>query len=351
MNTRQRHRTLSTTLFLRVWMAFRYPLLVFLVVMLVGSFGYWAVSEFTASLLDCVYMTFITVATIGFGETIDLTHSPGGRIFTMGVATAGIATVTYTTSKLTAFILEGELNTTLRRRRMQDRIDAMNQHYIICGVGRVGSNVARELTSTGRKWVAIEENHEVIEALRDKDPAALIVHGDAQDDELLARVGLERAAGVFAVTGDDGRNLLITLSAKQQNPSARLVARCHEVRNIDKLKRVGADAIVSPDFTGGMRIVSSMIRPAVVSFLDEMLRSEDKLRVEEITLPADFVARTLDALLAPSREHILLAVKEGTHWEFNPAGDFRLEAGHVLVAMVKPHGRDALVQLVHRAAA
>ena len=234
---------------------------------------------------------------------------------------------------------------------MQDRIDAMNQHYIICGVGRVGSNVARELSTTGRQWVAIEENHEVIEALREKDPSVLIIHGDAQDDELLARAGLDRAAGVFAVTGDDGRNLLITLSAKQQNPAARLVARCHEVRNIDKLKRVGADAIVSPDFTGGMRIVSSMIRPAVVGFLDEMLRSEDRLRVEEVTLPPGFAPRSVGDLLAPSRDHILLAVKDGAHWEFNPAGDFSLQAGHVLVAMVKPHGRDALEQLVSRAAA
>ena len=341
----------STALFVRTWMAFRWPLLVFLVVMLIGSFGFWIVSDFKASLLDCVYMTFITVATIGFGETIDLAHSPGGRIFTMAVATAGIATVTYTTSKLTAFILEGELNTTLRRRRMQDRIDALRQHYIICGTGRVGGNVAHELTSTGRHWVAIEEDAEVVAAFREKYPDALLIHGDAQDDELLVRAGVERAAGVFAATGDDGSNLLITLSAKQQNPGARVVARCHEVRNIDKLKRVGADAIVSPDFTGGMRIASSMIRPSVVGFLDEMLRSEHRLRLEEVAVPEGFAPRALAEVVAPSRDHILLAVKVGTQWEFNPAGEFMLESGQILVAMVNPQGRDALERLLGRPAA
>ena len=235
-------------------------------------------------------MTFITVATIGFGEIIDLSASPNGRIFTMAIATLGIANVAYTTSKLTAFILESEINEVLRRRRMQERIDALSGHYIVCGIGRVGANVAHELAVTGRKFVALDESAEAVELFHEKYPDAFAMHGDAQDDELLKRAGVARAAGVFAVTGDDGGNVLITLSAKQLGPQARLVARCHEVRNIDKLKRVGADAIVSPDFTGGMRIASSMIRPTVVSFLDEMLRTDEKLRVEEVRIPEGFAS-------------------------------------------------------------
>ena len=291
-------------------------------------------------------MTFITVATIGYGEVVDLSASPNGRIFTMLLGTVGIANVAYTTSKLTAFILESEINEVLRRRRMQERIDAMTGHYIICGIGRVGGNVAHELWITGRTFVAIDGSVERIEEFREKYPGAIAPHGDAQDDELLIRAGVARAAGVFAVTGDDGGNVLITLSAKQLGPQARLVARCHEVRNIEKLKRVGADAIVSPDFTGGMRIASSMIRPTVVSFLDEMLRTDDKLRVEEVPIPEGFAPRGLAEVAPFSREYIVLAVRTRERWEFNPAEDFLLEPGCVLVVMAHTVGRKALERRV-----
>ncbi|MBI3374279.1 MAG: potassium channel protein [Betaproteobacteria bacterium] len=333
-------------LLVRFYQSFRLPVLIGMVIAVIGTYGYWIISEYKASLLDCLYMTFITVATIGYGEVVDLSASPNGRIFTMVLGTVGIANVAYTTSKLTAFILESEINEVLRRRRMQERIDAMTGHYIVCGIGRVGTNVAHELWVTGRKFVAIEASVERIEEFRDKYPDVIVLHGDAQDDELLVRAGVARAAGVFAVTGDDGGNVLITLSAKQLGPQARLVARCHEVRNIDKLKRVGADAIVSPDFTGGMRIASSMIRPTVVSFLDEMLRSDQKLRVEEVTIPEGFTTRGLAEVAPPSRDYIVLAVRAGERWEFNPAENFRLAPGCVLVVMAHTEGREALERRV-----
>ena len=176
-----------TSLPVRFYLAFRNPLLVFLVVLIVGSTGFWIVSEYKATPLDCIYMTFITVATIGFGETIDLSHSPGGRMFLMAIATVGIANVTYATSKLTAFILEGDLNESLRRRRMQDRIDKLKNHYIICGVGRVGTNVAHELHVTDRPFVAVEDAQAAIEAFHDKYPKTLVLHGDSSDDDVLRR--------------------------------------------------------------------------------------------------------------------------------------------------------------------
>ena len=336
----------STSLPLRIYRAFRNPLLMFVGVMLVGSFGFWIVSDYKATILDAVYMTFITVATIGFGETIDLTHSPGGRIFLMIVASVGIATVTYATSKLTAFIVEGDLNEALRRRRMQDRIDKLKHHYIICGIGRVGTNVAHELHVTDRAFVALEDAQPAIEAFLEKYPRTLVMHGDSSDDEVLKRAGIARAAGLFAVTGDDGKNLLITLSAKQLNPALRVVARCHEVRNIEKLKRVGADAIVSPDFTGGMRIASSMVRPGVVNFLDEMLRSDNRLRVEEVSIPPGFASRALGEFVTVSRDYILLAARIGDQWQFNPPPDFTVGPGTTLVVMVNPEGRGMLEKLV-----
>jgi voltage-gated potassium channel len=334
---------LSPTSFpVRAYYAFRYPVMIFALVELVGSVGFWIVSAYKASALDCIYMTFITVATIGFGETIDLSHSPGGRVFLMAIAMVGIANVTYATSKLTAFILESDINEALRRRRMQDRIDALNRHYIICGVGRVGSNVAHELVVTNRPFVGIEEVPAAIELFNEKHPNSVILHGDCSDDDILLRAGVTRAAGVFAVTGDDGKNLLITLSAKQLNPEVRVVARIHDVRNSEKLKRVGADAIVSPDFTGGMRIASSMLRPAVVSFLDEMLRTDDKLRVEEVVVPAAFAQRSLADAVPSDAGYVVLAVRAGGGWQFNPPANFTLQPGHVLVAMATPEGRRQL---------
>jgi voltage-gated potassium channel len=330
----------------RAYMAFRYPLLVFLVVEIVGSLGFWIISDHKASLLDCVYMTFITVATIGFGETIDLSHSSGGRVFLMAIATVGIANVTYATSKLTAFILEKDINEALRRRRMQDRIDALNGHYIVCGLGRVGSNVAQELVATDRPFVGIEEAPPALELFNEKQPRAIALHGDCSDDDILLRAGIKRAAGLFAVTGDDGKNLLITLSAKQLNPEARVVARIHDVRNSEKLKRVGADAIVSPDFTGGMRIASSMLRPAVVGFLDEMLRTDDHLRVEEIAVPEACERRSLGEAVPASAGYVVLAVRTGSGWQFNPPADFRLQRGNVLVAMATPEGRRELERVL-----
>ena len=155
---------------------------------------------------------------------------------------------------------------------MLKRMSQLKDHYIVCGIGRVGGNVAHELTLTGREYVVIDTSQAHIDAYRERVPDTPFLHGDASEDDLLRQAGVESAAGVFAVTGDDSKNLVITLSARQLNPALRIVARCHEVNYIDKIRKVGADSIVSPDFTGGMRIASAMIRPQVVNLLDEMRR-------------------------------------------------------------------------------
>ena len=225
---------------------------------------------------------------------------------------------------------------------MQKTIAALRQHYIICGIGRVGTNVAHELEVTGRPYVVIESGKEAIELYLERHPDTLCTHGDSSEDGALIEAGIEHAAGVFAVTGDDSKNLVVTLSAKLLNPAARVVARCHEVNYIDKMRKVGADAIVSPDFTGGMRIVSSMIRPQVVSFLDEMLRADNALRVEEVRIPGNFGATTIGGLKLNRRDFVLLAVRAQEAWEFNPAEDFAIHPGNTLVVMTTPDGRKSL---------
>jgi voltage-gated potassium channel len=328
----------------RARLAFRLPLAILVVVHVVGAAGFWIISDGKASVIDCVYMVFITVTSIGYGEIVDLSHSPGGRVYTMVIALAGISNLVYLTSKFTAFILEGRFDEVLRRRKMLEDIDRMQGHYIVCGMGRVGANVVHELVTNERKFVAVDESMEAVAAFRERYAEIPALHGDASDDEVLVRAGILRAAGVFAIAGDDGKNLLITIAAKHLHPAVRVVARCHEVRNVEKLKLVGADDIVSPDFTGGMRIASSMLRPSVVSFLDEMLRTDNKLRIEEVAVPEGFRARPLSEATPRSREFVLLAVRVGAAWEFNPPSDYLIRPGQSIVVMAHPEGRRMLEQ-------
>ena len=319
-----------------------YPLITFVMVMVVGALGYLHIGGPGTSLVDAVYMTYITIATIGYGEVIDLSHSPGGRIFTIFVAAAGIVNFTYMMSVLTAFLVEVDFNEEMRRGRMQSRIDKLSGHYIVGGIGRVGDNVTHELAVTGRPYVVVDVDRVKIDAHCTRHPDALYIEGDASEDELLVKAGIARAAGVFAITGDDSKNLVIVLTAKQLNPEVRVVARCHEVNYVDKIRMVGADDIVSPDFTGGMRIASSMIRPHVVTFLDEMLRADKSLRVEQVLVPPGFAGAPLQALQLHSADYVLLAVRDGEGWKFNPQPDYRVKGGDALIVMSTPRGRQAL---------
>ncbi len=252
-----------------------------------GTLGYHYVGRPSATWIDSFYMTFITIATIGYGETVDLTHHPMGRLFTVFIATVGIATLSYLFSTLVALLIDADLNEDLRKKRMEKHIAALKGHYIVCGIGRVGTNVASELVKTQRKFVVVEKDRVALDAWLEHHPHSLYVHDDAAEDEALRKAGLSHAAGVFAVTGDDSHNLMVTLSVKLLNHKARVVVRLHDIRNTNKAKRAGADEIVSPDFTGGMRIASAMVRPHVVNFMDQMLHSDDGLRVEELlVLPA-----------------------------------------------------------------
>ena len=326
----------------RIKMSFIGSAITIAAVLAVGTIGYRFIGGPQYSYFDCFYMTFTTIATIGFGEIIDMSHKPEGRVFTVFIAIFGIGAMLNLFSTTTAFILEGDMNQALRRRRMHKVISQLRNHYIICGVGRVGSNVAHELSVTSRKFITIDEDLHAIERFEEKHPEHLHLHGDGGDDDLLLEAGVLHAAGVFAVTGDDNKNIVISLTAKQLNPNVRVVARCHEVRNIEKARKAGADATVSPDFTGGLRIASAMVRPAVVSFMDEMLKSHDNLRVEEIVVPDDFAARRLGDLVPQSRDFLFVAVRDQGAWRFNPESDFLVKPGHTLILIATPLGRHSV---------
>jgi voltage-gated potassium channel len=330
-------------IFLAFYRSFAGPMAALVLAHVVGTIGFRIIGGPQYSMIDCLYMTFITIATIGYNEVVDVS-SPAGRIFTMMIGAVGISTVYYMLAKMTMFLVAGEVNVALRRRKMLKKISNLDGHYIICGIGRVGTNVAHELSVTDRPYVIIDTDQAHIDAHHERYPEAPYLHGDGSEDEILLNAGIATAAGVFAVTGEDSKNLVISLSAKQLNPAARVVARCHEVNYIEKIRKVGADAIVSPDFTGGMRLVSSMVRPQVVNFLDEMLRSENKLRVEEVRVPGGAAERQLGTLDLRHREYVILAVRSGGKWQFNPGSDAPLRAGETLFAMATPQGRKMLEQ-------
>lgn len=315
-------------------------------VLVTGSIGYRIIGQGHYTWMDCFYMTFVTVSTIGFHEVVDLSNSPGGRMFTVFIAVMGIGTMTYVMSTVTALILESDINLAWRRKKMMQAISKMRDHYIVCGVGRVGSNVAQELISTGRECVVVDSDLKHLEAFMERHATQPYINADATDNDVLLAAGVLRARGIFAVATDDTQNLVISLSAKQLNPGLRVVARCHDLKNVEKTRMAGADEIVSPDFTGGLRIVSAMVRPHVVSFLDEMLKTDDNLRLEEFPIPPEFAGKPLEVLNLASRHYVLLAVRQDSHWVFNPEPAHILKGGDVLMVMTSPQGRSRLEKLI-----
>ncbi|MBI1175742.1 MAG: potassium channel protein [Sideroxydans sp.] len=321
-------------------------LLSLLAVMVTGTLGYHMLGMPHTSWVDSFYMTFVTISTIGYHEVVDVTQYQYGRLFTVFIGITGIGVLGYVLSTVTASMLESDLNLSWRRKKMLQTISRMNGHYIVCGVGRVGSNVANELAMTGRQSVVIDSDLHSLESYLDRHPAQPYLHADATDNDVLLAAGVERARGVFAVASDDGMNLVISLSAKQLNPKLRVVARCHDLKNVEKTRRAGADEIVSPDFTGGLRIVSAMLRPQVVTFLDEMLRTDNNLRMEEFTVPEGFSGKPLGVLNLSSRNYVVLAIRQNQQWVFNPDSQHLMNQEDVLMVMTTPEGRSRLERLM-----
>lgn len=311
--------------------------LILLTLISLGSFGFYLIGG-RSSWENAIYMTLITISTVGYGEGVPLTTF-GAKVFAGVMSIAGLGVLTFLFTSLTVFFLEKDLDYSLRRRRMEKRIRKLRQHFIVCGFGRVGRNVAVELQKTGRQFVAIDPDQSNFDEYLDKFPDLLYLHGDASDDDLLIDSDITDARGLFAVTGDDSRNLMIIITAKQLNPRLRIVARSHELRNVEKMRKAGADEVISPDFTGGMRMASAMVRPHVVSFLDEMLKSEKNLRVEEVATPPNFPATAMGKLRLRSPDYILIAVRANNDWTFNPDDQYLLRAGDVIVAMTSTEGR------------
>ncbi len=228
---------------------------------------------------DGLYMTVITLATVGYAETHALSNP--GRVFTIFLIFSGIGVLTWAFSTLTALVIEGELTGALRRRRMNKAIDSLQDHYILCGASHAGRAIIEELTKTQRPVVVIDRDPAVCQEL--SAGGVLSISGDATHDAVLQQAGIGRARGLFATLGSDRDNAFVALTARGLNPRIRIVSEEVESEVRPKLIRSGASAVVNPNLIGGLRMASEMIRPAVVGFLDYMLRGEgEAIRFEEI---------------------------------------------------------------------
>lgn len=307
-----------------------------------GATGYWALGHHQWAYSDCLYMTVITVTTVGYGEMLPgMEHVAWARPFTVVLLVFGTGVLVYFASTITAFVVEGELKNVLDASRRRKRIKKMKDHFVVCGAGSTGRHVITELLSTDHAVLAIDTNEAELKEITAAFPgkAFSFVVGDATDDEVLAQANIPAARGVACALSADKDNLYLVVATRWLNATCRIIARCAEMSHVEKLKRAGADSVVSPNFIGGMRMVSEMVRPAVVRFLDEMLRDKQAaMRIEEITLGAgsELCGKSLREVDIRARFGMnVLAVRagEGAPWEYNPPATRGLADKMTLVVM------------------
>ncbi|PIV15076.1 MAG: potassium transporter TrkA [Gallionellales bacterium CG_4_10_14_3_um_filter_54_96] len=315
-------------------------------ILTIGTLGFHLLGGPQYSWLDCFYMTFITISTIGYTEAVDVTHYEYGRLFTIFIGMSGIGVMGYALTAATAFILEGQFNQVRWRNKMEKKIAQLQGHYIVCGMGLVGSNVVHGLALSGHDFVVVEVENQHLKSYAEEHPAALYVNGDATDDDVLLAAGIKYARGVFAVAHEDNQNLVICLTAKQLNPNVRVIARCHQIKNFAKLRSAGADEIVSPDYSGGRRLLSAMVRPHAAGFIDDVMEGEGDLSMEEFFVPEDLHGQPLSVLYKSNRDTVIVALKRPDGMIFNPAPEHLLEKDDVLIAMVTVRGHSRLAGLV-----
>jgi voltage-gated potassium channel len=316
-----------------------------LVVTLIGIFGF-SVIDPNAGFVRAFYMTVITLTTVGFGEEIAV-DTDGAQIFTAVLILFGMGATLYFVSTSTAFLLEGQLGNVFRRKKMVRDLAALRGHMIVCGSGSTALYAAAELSTVERPVVLIVPVTSEPNERHPKLSRVPIVVGDPTDDATLEAAGITRAHGLIACAHSDNENVVITLTARQLNPNIRIVARLQDVSQEAKVRKVGANAVVSPQHIGGMRLASELIRPTVVTFLDRMLRDRDKnLRIDEVLIPegAPAAGKAINALgLENFPGILLLAVRSSDGgWQYNPQRTQIVEPGQVLIFLGSPKDSKAL---------
>ncbi len=295
-----------------------------------GAIGYMGIEGW--DFLDSLYMTIITLTTVGYKEVHDL--SSGGRLFTIFLIIGGVGTVFYALSTGAKLVLEGELQELFGRRRLEKKIKELKDHYIICGYGRMGKIIGRELKVKNEKFAVIEKKPNMPQEKED----SLILEGDATQDEVLKDAGIERAKGLISVLPTDAENLFVVLSARGLNPGLLIVARAGEEGSEQKLLRAGADRVISPYHIGGLRIAHTVLKPAVVDFIEFATKSGNiDLQMEEITINegSGLIGFSLDECgIGRDLGIIIVAIRRSTgEMKFNPTFRSTIKSGDTLIAL------------------
>lgn len=319
------------------------------VLVLVGMAGFHFLEGW--SWFDGLYMVVTTLTTIGYGETHPLSHV--GRIFNIFLIFIGVGLVFLIIGALTQALIEMEFNQFFGRRKMERGISRLSGHYIICGAGRVGRSVARELARKPVPFVVIESNEEKIERVREGD--WLMIAGDASQEQVLKQARIEHAAGLVAATTTDAANTYIVLTARSMNPKLKIIARASEDMAEKHLKKAGADLVISPYIFAGSRIAHAFLRPNVMDFIEVALvqNRELGLEIEEITVGENsrFAGSTVrGSKIRQELDIIVLAIKHGNEpIIFNPKSDDPIRGGDQLIVMGQPERLRQLEQLAEAA--
>jgi voltage-gated potassium channel len=293
---------------------------VLLLIIAISTTGYLVLGGRSVHFLQALYMSVITLAGVGYYEVVDTSHNPLLRVFNLGVVLVGVALTVYVFSVVAAFLVEVETTNHFRRRRMEKRINETTGHFIICGLGDTGRHALEELLKSGTPHIAIELLEENVKRLRESHPAfvndLVYVIGDATEEEVLEKAGIDRAKGIVIALPHDKDNLVVTVIVRQRFPKMRIVARAADERFSERMLRAGAQSTVSPSRIGGLRMASEVIRPHVVGFLDLMLKSQSQtVRVEQIEVAGPpWAGQPLkDLHLHRNFNLLVLAVKSDTN--------------------------------------
>lgn len=227
---------------------------------------------------------------------------------------------------------------------MEKRIEKMRDHYIVCGIGMVGLYIVHELYETKRQQIAVDSDADQFAVLKERNMDVPVLLGDATDNEVLEKAMAKEAKGLFATTNSDNDNIVIALTAKQLNPSLRVICRCNDTKNIDKIKRAGADAVVALNYIGGLRMAAEMTRPHATHFLESMFRDKEQaLRVEEVVVPPNspYLGRKVEDLELSSMGNVLLLAVRNDRgdWIYNPPADLKLDEQMHLIVLATPEER------------
>lgn len=306
--------------------------------LLVGTVGYLSLPGWSAG--DALYMTVITLSAVGYMEVHPL-HGVG-RALTTFLLAGGITTMGLWFALITSTLVELDLAQTFRKRRNMKRLERVRDHIVVCGAGRTGRQVIRELREADAPFALIERDPERAARLRELDPEAPVLEADATRDEALEQAGVRTARGLIACLSADTDNLFVCLSARQLNPDLTIVARAYDEETMTKLYRAGADHVVSPNITGGIRMASMLLRPQVMSFLDVVTRGEElSLRLEQVRMPvgSPLAGFSLAAVRIPQKTGLIVIAVEHPTAEgerrlvYNPGPDETLEAEDVLIVL------------------